>query len=171
MKVGKVVEVRSHDEYVFSVDSLEIYGIFVRTENTVGIVTDVYHPEPELIRYLRDISPEEALKYLPDTSVSQPFAKVLVIGSKDGGIQTSIPRIGDDVYEMKDEEIRNFHTPRGEFVMGYYFKIVERLERHTALPLLTRILKKLREIFPERERFLDLLETNIEYGFKIQGMR
>ncbi len=171
MKVGKVVEVRSHDEYLCSAEHTGIYGCFVRAGDTIGIVIDIYHPEPELVKYIGDISRTDGELYLPDTFESHPIAKILVVGDSSGYVNISIPEIGDEVFMLSDDEIKRFHMSEGEFTIPYYLKIVEKLERPSALPLLTTLLKNLREIFPEKERFLDLLETNIEYGYRIQGMK
>jgi len=171
MRVGRVVEVRCHDEYICSAEASGIYGCFVRAGDTIGVVTDIFHPEPELVRYMGDISRNDALMYIPDTFESTPLAKILVVGDSSGYVSTSIPEIGEEVYMLSEDEIRRFHLSDGEFTMPYYLRIVEKLDRQSALPLLMTLLKNLRNIFPEKKKFLDLLETNIEYGFKIQGMK
>jgi|GEM_PF-905074 hypothetical protein len=175
MDIGKIVEIRSIDEYVVELNEGEIdhgiLGKFLKVDNIVCIGIDIFHERPEFVKYMGKLSWEEIKKFLPDVVSEKLYLRVIPLGMIDGELSGDIPSIGSSIVLMDEEEIRKFHTPDGKFQLAYYIKLLKKLDENSLNTIMALIFNTLRELFPEKNRFLDVIEANLEYVSKIREMK
>lgn len=199
-EIGKILNSNSHIDYVCEVfrerdreESLSPtdyqFGQFVGVKkkidekeiDVIGVIYNSQIMDPEQGRAgPRLSSPEEQEMFNPsyvDEKMTLVGVSLLGFCEIDGSgycsIEHKVPpwtlEIDDIVRKLSDEEIVSFHEIDGKINLGYYQNLSE-IAGPLGFDLLSNIIGQLKELKPEEEKVLDVIQKNIEYKKRIEGV-
>jgi hypothetical protein len=106
-----------------------------------------------------NLEKEEVKKFLPDVFKARRIAKCLLLCTENLEDVTKIPKVGDKVEKVEDEELRQIHY-NGEFKIPYLIPLLEKVE----IPIIRALILKIMEIIPEEKDLLEIILAEIEYS-------
>ncbi len=195
MKIAKIVKSNSHIDYVGRViDSLdaenppsdEDYGFaqFVslplENEEIIGVIYNSMLVNPEYASYGPRLSPKPELgNFSPDYINEQGFLiGILLLGTLDktGKISHGVPRKvvppGQEVFSIKSDEIKKFHTDENDCLQIHYYSQVVAHAGLFAVPLLEAIIDQLTlDCRDEDKKRLGVLKQTLAWQRAFGGMR
>ena len=200
MELGKIVGSKSHIDYVCEVYSDGVrenppdptdyeFGQFVYIEKDIkdrnchfiGVIYDTQIVDPDQGRTGPRLSqPEEQNVFQPSyVDEKQVLAGIALLGHvtvEDGEIEEvdhSIPRwtleVDDVVAKLPEEDMVKFHEVDGEVKLEYYQRMVDVAEGF-AEDILSQILERLKQEKPGEADALDVIQRNLEWQTKMEGM-
>ena len=200
MELGKIVGSKSHIDYVCEIynDSVREespdptdyeFGQFVYIEKEIqdrsccfiGVIYDTQIVDPDQGRTGPNLSqPEEQEIFQPSyVDEKQVLAGIALLGHvtvEDGEIEEadhSIPRwtleVDDVVAKLPEEDMVEFHEVDGEVKLEYYQRMVDVAEGF-AEDILSQILERLKQEKPCEADALDVIQRNLEWQTKMEGM-
>jgi hypothetical protein len=199
-QLGKVVGSNSHIDYVCEIYSDGMrenppdptdyeFGQFVYIQKEigdreccfVGVIYDTHIVDPDQGRTgPRLAEPEEQNIFQPSyVDEKQVLTGIALLGHvtvEDGeiiGADHSIPRwtleVDDVVRKLSDEEMVAFHEVDGEVKLEYYQRVVD-VAGGFAEDILSQILERLKQERPGEADALDVIQRNLEWQTKMEGM-
>ncbi len=140
---------------VFEVEGNLKVGEIVKAGECFAVVVSVSEEEPEYMKYAGELNREEIEAYMPDVVEKTVISKCFVL--RGMGENTS-PKVGDEVREVSDEELREFHLRNGEFRMPYFYNLLKSCDIEIAKSVLLR----LKRIF-DKEEIINILLREVDY--------
>ncbi len=153
----KVIRVNSRRE--FEVEGEVEIGTFVRVGNLVAVSAEIFQQEDEISKYLSKGDVERLRSFLPDLGEPEFVTKFIVLMDTSSKPPRMMPRIGDDVAVMSNEEIARVHTAGGELSVPYLPYLIRR-DRELA----KSVVEKLAALLPDYRDVLDIVLAEIEYS-------
>ena len=200
IQLGKIIGSNSHIDYVFEVyndgmrddppDPTDFeFGQFVYIEKEIddqtccliGVIYDTQLVDPDQGRTgPRLAQPEEQNIFQPSyVDEKRVLAGVALLGciTLDDGqiekIEHSIPRwtleVDDVVRKLSDEYMVRFHEIDGEIRLEYYQRMVD-VAGGFAEDILSQILETLKQAKPGEAAALDVIQQNLEWQTKMEGL-
>ncbi|MFB6254705.1 MAG: hypothetical protein ABEI06_08850 [Halobacteriaceae archaeon] len=198
--LGKIISSNSHIDYICEIynegmredppDPTDYeFGQFVyitkeikdQSHAFIGVIYDTQIVDPDQGRTGPRLSqPEEQNIFQPSyVDEKQILAGIALLGNctvEDGNltaIDHSIPRwtleVDDVVKKLSDEDMIAFHTINGEIQLEYYQRIIDVADGFAG-DILTQILNRLKESHPEEANSLDVIQRNLEWQTKMEGI-
>ncbi|AIY90632.1 hypothetical protein [Geoglobus acetivorans] len=153
MRVCKVISRRE-----FEAEGEIDIGVFAKTGNLLSISSEVRQEEDELGKYLSDEDIERLRNFLPDLEQPRTYTRFTVLMDVNGGL-TGVPKVGEEIEVLNDEDIRKAHTISGEFRMPYLPYLMKK-----DVELAKIVILKLFRLFPEERDILEMILAEIEYS-------
>jgi hypothetical protein len=196
MKIARIVSSNSHIDYVARViDSLDVaepphyedygFGQFVKLPleddaQIIGVIYDSMLVNPEYANYGPRLSPKpELASFSPDYLNEQGFLiGILLLGTIDKArkITHGVPRrvvpAGQEVFKIKTEEMKKFHTDASDCLQIHYYSQVVAHAGLFAVPLLEAIIEELSLDCSDSDRQrLGVLKQTLAWQRTLGGMR
>lgn len=201
IEIGQIIESKSHIDYICEVykdgmrenppDPTDYeFGQFVyikkdikdKSRLFIGVIYNTRIVDPDQGRSGPRLSQPDEQNVFQPTYVDEK--KILVgitllghIAVQDGEIvyiDHSIPKwtleVDDVVYKLSDENMVKFHEIDGEIKLEYYQRILDVAEGFSA-DIIKQILEKLKRERPEETDALNVIQRNLEWQIKIQGVK
>lgn len=199
-KIGKIVGSNSHIDYTCEVyrekdredppsPSDYRFGEFVYIEKEIdgrnleliGVIYDSKIVDPDQGRSgPRLAEPEEQELFHPSyVEEKMTLTGIALLGycELDGGeygsIEHCVPpwtlEVDDIVKKLPEESMLEFHGGDGNIQLGYYQNLMGVAESF-GRDLLSNIIDQLKEMKPEEKKTLDVLQKNLEFKKRVEGV-
>ena len=191
MRLGKIVKSNSHNDYVCQIDGTgEVpehpeaedyaFGAFTRISlekpghHLVGLIYSTILMNPEFGTLGPRLSSSAELEvFSPDYLNEQAtLVGIIAIGQKgpDGSVTQGVPRLATSVNAVVDtldrESIRSFHQQGNHLSLDYLPLLLAQgdpLVRH----LLLNVVDQMTDIFPEHQRQLAVIRSNLAWKVSV----